>query len=200
MAKRTTSKRSGKSNAGGRSPRGATTTTDHDEIRRWAESRGARPACVRGTGGGDDTGMIRLDFPGYSGAESLQPIDWDQWFQAFDENGLALLYQETTAGGEQSNFNKLVSRGGLSKRRGGGAGGGRGGAGGRSGGTRSTGRSGGRAKSSTRGRASTGGGRAGGGGGKRRPPSRAAAAKGGRKSGGGGNKSRRGGGTAKRGR
>ena len=42
-------------------------TFDHDEIRRWAEERNAKPACVKGTGGGSDIGMIRLDFPGYSG-------------------------------------------------------------------------------------------------------------------------------------
>jgi len=85
-------------------------TTDHDEIRRWAEERGARPACVRGTGGRGDTGMLRLDFPGYSGSESLQPVSWDEWFEKFDAEGLALLHQERTAGGQKSNFNKLVSR------------------------------------------------------------------------------------------
>jgi len=46
--------------------------TDHDKIRRWAEERGAKPAGVRDTGGRDDVGMIRLDFPGYNGAESLE--------------------------------------------------------------------------------------------------------------------------------
>lgn len=30
------------------------TTTDHDEIRRWAEERGGRPASVRGTGQSGD--------------------------------------------------------------------------------------------------------------------------------------------------
>ena len=89
---------------------GSKTTTDHDEIRQWAEARGAKPSCVRGTGGGGDTGMLRLDFPGFSGAESLQEISWDEWFEQFDDQGLALLYQEETAGGERSNFNKLVSR------------------------------------------------------------------------------------------
>lgn len=54
--------------------------------------------------------MIRLDFPGYSGEQSLEPIGWDQWFEKFDEQGLALLHQETTAKGATSNFNKLVSR------------------------------------------------------------------------------------------
>ena len=48
------------------------TTTDHEEIRRWVEARGGRPACVRGTGGRGDTGMLRIDFPGYSAGETLQ--------------------------------------------------------------------------------------------------------------------------------
>ena len=84
--------------------------TDHDEIRKWAEARGAKPACVRGTGGKDDTGMIRLDFAGYSGGDSLQEISWEEWFEAFDANNLALVVQEKTADGQQSNFNKLVKR------------------------------------------------------------------------------------------
>jgi hypothetical protein len=84
--------------------------TDHDEIRRWAEERNAKPSCVKGTGGKDDTGMIRLDFPGYSGGDSLQEISWEEWFQKFDENDLALLVQDKTAQGQKSNFNKLVSR------------------------------------------------------------------------------------------
>jgi hypothetical protein len=84
--------------------------TDHRRIRDWAEARNAKPACVRGTGGKNDTGMIRLDFPGFTGSETLQPISWDEWFRAFDENNLALLVQEETADGTRSNFNKLVSR------------------------------------------------------------------------------------------
>ena len=84
--------------------------TDHEEIKRWAEARKAKPACVKGTGGKSDPGMIRLDLPGFSGSESLQSISWDEWFKAFDENGLALLVQDKTADGKQSNFNKLVSR------------------------------------------------------------------------------------------
>jgi ferritin-like metal-binding protein YciE len=98
------------SRGGSASSGGALVTTDHEEIRRWAEERGAKPACVRGTGGKGDTGMIRLDFPGYSGGESLQEISWDDWFEKFDQESLALLRQETTARGQKSNFNKLVAR------------------------------------------------------------------------------------------
>ena len=87
------------------------TTTNHDQIRRWAEARHAQPARVKGTGSrGRDPGMIRLDFPGYSGRGKLEPISWDQWFKSFDDNDLALVYQEKTAGGQRSNFNKLVAR------------------------------------------------------------------------------------------
>ncbi|HLI84171.1 MAG TPA: ferritin-like domain-containing protein [Bryobacteraceae bacterium] len=84
--------------------------TDPEEIRAWAEDRGAQPACVRGTGGADDVGMIRLDFPGWGSDEKLQPISWDKWFEKFDESGLALIVEEETATGQKSNFNKLVSR------------------------------------------------------------------------------------------
>src|SRR5688572_23121737 len=86
------------------------TTTDHDELRQWAESPGGKPTCEKGTGGKDDVGLLRIDFPGYSGEGKLQEITWDEFFEKFDEQKLALVYQEETAGGKQSNFNKLISR------------------------------------------------------------------------------------------
>ncbi len=85
-------------------------TTDHDEIREWAEARKAKPSHAASTGSKNDVGLIRLDFPGFSGAGSLEEIGWDEWFEKFDKNGLALIYQEHTASGEQSNFNKIVTR------------------------------------------------------------------------------------------
>lgn len=86
------------------------TTTDHELIRQWAESRGAKPAAVKNTGGGDDPGIIRLDFPGYGGTDSLEEITWDEFFEKFDESRLALVYQDEAAGGDAGNFNKLISR------------------------------------------------------------------------------------------
>jgi len=96
--------------AGAGSEHGSHVLTDHDEIREWAEERGATPSCVKGTGKRGGLGMLRLDFPGFTGEESLQPVDWDEWLEEFDKDNLALLVQDTTAGGERSNFNKLVSR------------------------------------------------------------------------------------------
>lgn len=85
------------------------TTQDHEEIRRWAEERGGKPSHVKSTGSGEDVGILRIDFPGYSGEGTLEEIGWDDWFDKFDEGNLALLYEEETAAGERSNFNKIVS-------------------------------------------------------------------------------------------
>jgi hypothetical protein len=89
----------------------ANITTDHDEIRDWVEARGGEPAVVKRTRRGDEEeGILRIDFPGFSGEGSLQPMDWEDWFGVFDDRKLAFLYQDRTAGGKQSRFNKLVRR------------------------------------------------------------------------------------------
>ena len=86
------------------------TTTDHETIRRWVEERGGKPARVRGTGNGDDPGILRIDFPGGTGEDQLEHISWDEWFQKFEEQNLAFLYQDEKASGEGSTFFKLVKR------------------------------------------------------------------------------------------
>jgi hypothetical protein len=88
----------------------STTTTDRGEIRRWVEEHGGKPASVKGTETGDQAGVLRIDFPGGTGADQLEHIDWDQWFDKFEDSGLAFLYQEQKASGEDSTFFKLVRR------------------------------------------------------------------------------------------
>ena len=85
-------------------------TTDHETIRKWAEARDGKPATVKQTEHGDGAGLLRIDFPGYSGKGSLEEITWDEFFTKLDEKHLAFLYQETTSSGEESRFFKLVSR------------------------------------------------------------------------------------------
>jgi hypothetical protein len=63
---------------------------------------------VKRTRGGG--GILRIDFPGYSGAKSLEPISWDEFFERFEETNLAFLYQDKTGSGRPSRFNKLVGR------------------------------------------------------------------------------------------
>lgn len=82
-------------------------TVDHDEIRRWAKSRDGRPVTVKGTEGDDDAGVLRIAF---RDDPSLQTIDWEEFFEKFEDEGLAFLYQEQTKDGKISRFFKLVER------------------------------------------------------------------------------------------
>lgn len=89
---------------------GSRTTTDHEMIRRWAEARGGTPCAVRATETDQDVGILRIDFPGYGGGDTLEEISWDEFFEKFESAKLALVYQEETADGQRSNVNKLVRR------------------------------------------------------------------------------------------
>ena len=84
-------------------------TTDHEEIRSWAEERDGYPARVKSTNS-KTGGIIRIDYEGYSGEDSLERITWDEWFDAFEKNKLAFLYQNTVKGGGKSRFSKLIDR------------------------------------------------------------------------------------------
>jgi hypothetical protein len=86
------------------------TLIDHDQIRRWAEARGGKPSTVLRTARKNDPGILRIDFPGYSGEGSLAEIEWDEFFEKFEAANLALIVQEKTVRGQKSNFNKLVQR------------------------------------------------------------------------------------------
>jgi hypothetical protein len=82
------------------------TTTNHQTIRKWAESKGGKPAAVSRTHDEDDVGIIRIMFPDASQSEhaGLTEISWDEFFEEFDSRELALVYEE------DSLFSKIVSR------------------------------------------------------------------------------------------
>ena len=86
------------------------TTTNRTEIQNWVEERGGHPARVKGTENEQSAGLLRIDYPGFSGEDTLEPITWEEFFTAFEENNLAFLYQEETKDGELSRFSKLVNR------------------------------------------------------------------------------------------
>src|SRR4051794_22038932 len=88
----------------------AQVTTDHELIRSWVEERGGHPAVVKRTRGRGGPGVMRIDYPGYSGEGTLEAIEGDDFFKAFDQRGLAFLHQDRTPDGEQSRFSKLVKR------------------------------------------------------------------------------------------
>jgi hypothetical protein len=83
-------------------------TTSHDKIKRWVEERGGTPATVKATGSNGDPGVLRIDFEPKD--DALEPVPWDQFFQKFDHEKLAFLYQDRTADGKVSRFHKFINR------------------------------------------------------------------------------------------
>lgn len=89
----------------------AKTTTDHEEIKDWATKRGGVPSVVKGTvDRPEGIGMLRINFPGYGGSQSLSEISWEDFFKTFDERGLAFLYQDKLKDGSESRFFKFIKR------------------------------------------------------------------------------------------
>ena len=90
----------------------AETTTDHDTIRKWAESKGGKPAAVSRTHDDDHVGIVRIMFPDAENSEhgSLTEIGWDEFFRQFEDSELALLYEP------DSMFSKIVGRDTAEKR------------------------------------------------------------------------------------
>jgi hypothetical protein len=85
------------------------TTTDHDAIRKWAERRGGHPTTVTGTEHGKEAaGVLRLDFGVKD--EKLHAVNWDAFFNKFEESRLAFLYQDKTSNGKISRFHKFIHR------------------------------------------------------------------------------------------
>lgn len=88
-------------------------TTDHDVIRQWAEDRHATPATVEGAEHDGHIDVLRFDF-GFGMVEAeeeeLREVSWDEWFRAFDEQGLSFVYHETRPDGSRSNFFRLDNR------------------------------------------------------------------------------------------
>ncbi len=66
-------------------------TVDHARIRRWVEAHGGHPAVAAGsTQGGTPT--LRIDFPGYTDEEFLEPVSWETFFARLEAERLAFVY------------------------------------------------------------------------------------------------------------
>lgn len=85
------------------------TTTDHDQIRAWIEARDGAPATVASTAGDHEPGVLRVLFQEQQSGDSLEEIPWDDFFEKFEEEKLAILYQDETKQRKTSRFFKFVS-------------------------------------------------------------------------------------------
>lgn len=85
-------------------------TTDVNAIKQWAESRQGVPAIIKDTDQGGD-GVLRIHFPQNSDEnERFDTISWDQFKNKFEDNNLAMVYQEKKDNGSDSTFHKFVDR------------------------------------------------------------------------------------------
>jgi len=85
----------------------ATRTIDHEEVREWAELHGGAPAILADSRVGE-SGMLRLDFG--DGVEQLERITWEDFFDIFEDNDLAFIYEASDADGDASIHYHFTSR------------------------------------------------------------------------------------------
>ena len=82
------------------------TTTDHAFIRNWAEARDGRPGALEGRTAPSGMRLLRFDFG--TPEAGLIEIAWDEFFEIFEADKLALEYRDTP--GMISRFYRLLPR------------------------------------------------------------------------------------------
>lgn len=75
--------------------------TDHDEIRTWIEEGNGQPGRMA------ETELLAVYFG--KPESDITPLDWDEFFEIFDRNNLAFVYEDRGAG-ETSSFFEFVDR------------------------------------------------------------------------------------------
>lgn len=81
-------------------------TQDHDTIKQWIQKHQGRPAVVSATHNTDEgDGILRVKFN--DNEENLEEVEWEEFFDIFDENALTFLYQDEEKG--ESRFFKFVN-------------------------------------------------------------------------------------------
>ncbi len=89
-------------------------TTDHDVIKKWIEDRGGHPSVVRATEGKRPTrsktggGLLRVEFRDPN--DALDDVDWEGFFEVFEENKLAFLHYDRRKDGQISQFSRFLFR------------------------------------------------------------------------------------------
>ena len=90
-----------------------TATTNHAVVRDLIEEYDGYPAHVERTeGDGGDSGLLRLAFPDVASRdddpnEDLTRLSWEEFFEEFDRERLALVYPEDLADDPAADFQLL---------------------------------------------------------------------------------------------
>jgi hypothetical protein len=97
-----------------------TATTDHQEIKKWAEKFKGKPEIIPNSE--TETGAIgiRIDFPGkmddtyLSDDHKPKHISWDEFFRIFEDEGLAMEYEDGNHFEDPSEAYRFILRNNLS--------------------------------------------------------------------------------------
>lgn len=85
------------------------TLTEHEAIRDWAAARAGSPAIVDVSAASGTQPMLRLVFDQHAyqdvdraerpqNAGGIELVEWDEWFELFDRQELAVVVAEDTPG------------------------------------------------------------------------------------------------------
>lgn len=75
-------------------------TQDHDEIRAWVEKQGGTPAVA--SAADNDTLVLRIRFD--PAEDNARVVEWEEFFDTFDNNDLAFIYQMDGVGKDRRFF------------------------------------------------------------------------------------------------
>lgn len=81
------------------------TTQNHDKIRNWIEERGGRPPLSKHGKQGRRCWPAARKFD--ESEENLEDVEWDEFFDTFDDSHLTFLFQANFEG-NQSRFFKFI--------------------------------------------------------------------------------------------
>jgi len=87
-------------------------TIDNDEIRAWIEEHGGVPATIKGMSEDEEDGVESADMLHISfdpNDPNMEEMDWEEFFERFENENLALVYDENASGDEANDF-ELVDR------------------------------------------------------------------------------------------
>ncbi len=89
------------------------TTSDHSEIRSWAERLGGRPAIIDHPIARADKIGIRIEFPGETHEvlmSETRPASWDEFFKVFEDQRLLLSYDDDPTGSDPTEWYRFEKR------------------------------------------------------------------------------------------
>lgn len=84
------------------------TTTDHETIREWVDERGSTAAQVTQPAG-DDPGSLAV-IPEGKMDDSLKEVSWEEFFEIFEDEGLAFRYQTDRDDPDEQWYCEFVER------------------------------------------------------------------------------------------